>query len=453
VRAALKSAAILALAAGAWALTAADHREAEGHRSAALTHARREEWDAAFREIRAALNIEPRNPAYLYNLGIFYYNTQSYGQAVATLRDAHEFQPALIEYHRALASALEAAGMLELAEREYSALLARHPREAPAWSGRAAVELRRAKFQAARRDADRAIALDAKLAEAYYLRGKTSEQEGKIEEALADYRHVLSLEPAHFNANYRLIVVYQRLGRVEDSRRQAAIVRSLKSQLDASNAILFGTRSLSSGDYVSAAEQFTRAVDLRPKDTRALYYLGLSLQNQGRLEGAVDAYRQALAVNSDLAIVHAALGLILASRRETDAAHSHLARALELGDSDSPVNITAGRGLVVLREIGAAERAFLRALELSPGDPAALAELFQLYAMEERNEPARRYAILAADANPGDARLLYRVGLFWSAAGDFDRARQVINRAASLAPGDQQIQGLLAQIPPSNRTR
>ena len=197
----------------------ADHQEAELHHRLALEYARRKQWDGAFREIERAIKVEPRNSLYLYNLGLLHYNNQEYEKALPWLRRAHELRIEEFEFHRALASALDAAGHLEEAEGEFTRLVQQHPDQARGYCGRAAVELRRARLQAARRDVDRALALDSEAADAWYLLGNLKEKNEQYGEAIKAYQRVISLEPGHVNAQYRLGVLYKRLGQDAESRR------------------------------------------------------------------------------------------------------------------------------------------------------------------------------------------------------------------------------------------
>ena len=424
----------------------ADHQEAELHHRLALEYARRKQWDGAFREIERAIKVEPRNSLYLYNLGLLHYNNQEYEKALPWLRRAHELRIEEFEFHRALASALDAAGHLEEAEGEFTRLVQQHPDQARGYCGRAAVELRRARLQAARRDVDRALALESEAAEAWYLLGNLKEKNEQYDEAIKAYQRVISIEPGHVNAQYRLGVLYKRLGQDAESRRHLDTYQSLKTKLDLANAVLFGTRSLYSGDYKTAAEQLSRALASDPSNAEALYYFGVAMQKLEKPAEAVEAFEKALSINPKLALAQANLGLTLAAMGNGDKARPHLARAMELEPRDFSVNLTAARGYLALEDFGAAEMALMRSLELYPSEPQALAELFQLYALWDKSELARRYAALAAEANPNDARLQYRLGLFWAAEHDFDRAREALKRAAAMAPGNPEIRHMLDEI-------
>ena len=55
-----------------------------------------------------------------------------------------------------------------------------------------------------------------------------------------------------------------------------------------------GTLTYERGEYADAARHYRRAVEIRPRNFRSFYGLGLALEAQGLEEKAIDAYRSAL---------------------------------------------------------------------------------------------------------------------------------------------------------------
>ncbi len=425
---------------------ATGNTDAQAHQRRALAAAGRKDWTTAFREMQAAAEAEPRNAAFLYNLGSLHYNNQEFESAAPWFRRAHEIDRGDLRIHLALASALEAAGNLDAAIAEFDGLVQRHSGEARAYSERAATVFRLGRLDDAKRDVDRAIALDPGLAAPWYLRGKVLENSADLSGALQAYLRAVQIEPGHVNAHYRIALVAKKLGRDDEASRHAAIHASLKARINAANAILFGSKSLAGGDFKSAEQQFAQAVQSDPKNLEALYHLALVRQKQGRVIDAAATFKEMLQIDPDCALAHAGLGLILAARKDESNARSHLGLALKHGADSFDVNLTAGRGWFALGDWAAAEAPLLKALALFPDDPGALAELFQLYAVSDQREPAQRYASLASMAS-ADPRVLYRVALFWASGQEFERAREALRKAAELAPNDEKILRLISSLP------
>ena len=68
------------------------------------------------------------------------------------------------------------------------------------------------KFQAARKDFDRAIEIDDRSAKPFHLRGLVHDREGHSQEALDDFSRAIARDPAYGAAYYSRSAVYSRLG-------------------------------------------------------------------------------------------------------------------------------------------------------------------------------------------------------------------------------------------------
>jgi len=384
---------------------------AEASHQLALNHGYRREWREASEQMSLALQMQPRNPVYRYNAGALFYNAGAYPAALQEFRQAMKLHPGRFEPQFAVASTLEAEKKIPEALAEFNAIIRKHPREARAHYARAAILMELGRIEEALKDAEKAISLKGYYADTFYLLGKIYEQKQQFGEALRAYQTVTELEKGHLNARYRLSVVYARLGRQEEARRESDAYRSLKASVDCANALIFGTDYLKSGDLRNAETQFAKALENEPKNTQALYYLAVVQQRQKETAKAVESFQKLLALDPNLAIAHANLGVLLAGTVRIEA-RAHLQRAGELDQNEFGVSYTAGRGFLLLEDYAAAEKSLLRALELWPAHPRVFVDLFQLYALWGKNQQAARYAQLALETNPGDSDLRRMVDLF-----------------------------------------
>lgn len=408
----------------------------EVHHQLALNFGHRRDWNKAVREILEALRIRPDHSIYRFNLGVLFYNSGSYPQALEQFRRALQLEPHSFAFHFSFASTLEAEKKLLEAEAEFTKIIDRHPRQARAFSVRGALLLQLGKSEEARRDAEKAISLDPTLADAHYLLGKIYEQTQDLQRAVKAYSRTAELEDGHLNAHYRLSLILGRLGNKEEARLESAKFQSLKSKVDCANALIFGTNYLRNGDHRLAEERFTSALRSDPLNPQALCYLGLVQQQKRELNLAAKTFEKALAIQPDLAVAHANLGLTLASLGRAEAARYHLQRGAELDQNDFSVTIAAGRGFLALEDFPRAEVSLSRSLELWPSHAEVLMDLFQLYVLWGKSNEARRFADLAIERSPQDARLHYRIGLFWASQQNFEKARKEFQTAVTLKPAE-----------------
>lgn len=108
---------------------ASNPRDVRAHFDLGLAHELREDFAAAERAYRAALDIDPHFAEALNNLGALLRDVGRAEEARALLRRAIEVRPGFASAHLNLAFALEEAGDLEGAEREYRAVIRLAPRE------------------------------------------------------------------------------------------------------------------------------------------------------------------------------------------------------------------------------------------------------------------------------------------------------------------------------------
>jgi Flp pilus assembly protein TadD/SAM-dependent methyltransferase len=169
-------------------------------------------------------------------------------------------------------------------------------------------------------------------------------QSGRLQDAEALYRKILSLDPSHVGSLHYLGVLAHQTGRSEqaagliaraialnpaipDCHYNLGLVQSALGRLDAA-AGHFRKAAELKPDYVEAhmdlgtvlkrqrkpddaAACYRRALQLRPDSAPTHYNLANLLAEQGRLAEAVDSYQQAIKLAPSVAIIHNNLGAAL----------------------------------------------------------------------------------------------------------------------------------------------
>ena len=170
--------------------------------------------------------------------------------------------------------------------------IAENPYLADAWASRGLLRWRLGLLEEAATDLDRALLLDPSNADASLGRGGTHESKNELEAAEAVYQQGLEASPVSFWLQQALGTLFWRQGRFDDA--EAAFQRSI--ELDPSRP--WGYRNLASvyhmqGRALEASATLQKGLQARPHPT--LYSnLGTFLFFQGQYEEAAEAYRQAL---------------------------------------------------------------------------------------------------------------------------------------------------------------
>lgn len=234
----------------------------------------------AVEHYQAAIDIEPAHAGAFYGLGQAMARLGRNGDAVAMLRKAGDLQPA-----NPLPAMAEAAVHREMGDERpalvaYGEALRRQPRLAAAHVGRAEV------LQAA----------------------------GNVPAAIDEYLAAVDDEPRNAEIQLRLGMAYQQVGNPSAARN--AYLRAVELAPDL--AVAYNNLAwLASGavkDTDRALEWARKAVELLPGDANAHDTLGWVHHVRGEYDAAVAAYRRALDIDTDNALVRLHLALTLAGQ-------------------------------------------------------------------------------------------------------------------------------------------
>jgi tetratricopeptide (TPR) repeat protein len=144
----------------------------------------------------------------------------------------------------------------------------------------------------ARAAAERAVALDDRLAAAQASYGFVLASQREFTRADAAYRRAIALQPSYVLAHHfysMLLVVRGNTGQAMEQNRLALESDRLAPNANTQRAVLYCL----SGDYAAARRQLQRALALAPEFQLALYYMGMLEAAEGRYDEAIAALQQA----------------------------------------------------------------------------------------------------------------------------------------------------------------
>jgi tetratricopeptide (TPR) repeat protein len=147
-----------------------------------------------------------------------------------------------------------------------------------------------------------ALALDAHSVGALVNLGAAQQRRGELAASAASYRAALALEPDCVPALANLSAVCLQSGALDEARRCAESALRLAPQ-DADSQLRLGNVLLEQRQPERAAERFREALRLRP-DAAGHTALGFAEDLQGRLDGALGHYGQALGLDANHVQAH-----------------------------------------------------------------------------------------------------------------------------------------------------
>jgi predicted O-linked N-acetylglucosamine transferase (SPINDLY family) len=253
------------------------------------------------------------------------------------------------------------------------------------------------------------------------VRGNALHRDGRVDEAAAIYREVLSRAPQASAATHMLGVVALQQGRFEEAQRLIDAAVSL-DPYDAEALGNLGISYLRGGQVQAALEWFNVALKLRPHSPTALLNMGTALHALDRDADAIPVLQRAFSANPNSYAVCVLLGQCLVRCGEANDAVGFLeiATLAEPGLAEGWMHLAAALDAVGEHQRGleCAERA--RAL-----DPQAAADV---------TAPARDLRSAQGRQAAASAKLLANCGYVLFGNGFSEEALDQFRRALELEP-------------------
>jgi len=258
-------------------------------------------------------------------------------------------------------------------------------------------------------------------------------QGGRLPEAEALFRQVLSLDPGHADAHNWLGVVLQQKGESGEALghlRQA--VALAPASADFANNL--GIAELGAGNVDGARRALEKAVKLNPRLPAAHHNLGLVFQKRRELEPAIACFRRAIALAPDYVNAHLNLGNALQDSGHIDEAIVQYRKLVALAPKSREARFNLASVLNAAKRLAEAEREAREAVSLDPRGIEAgnllVSVLSTLEHYDEAMAEARR--VLALDPKCVEAH--NRLGTILTTLGRFDEAISCFQASLAAQP-------------------
>ena len=267
---------------------------------------------------------------------------------------------------------------------------------------------------------------------------------GDLPKAAVIYQQILQAQPENVNVLYLLGLVAFQAGQgahtVELLRRAVAIDPG-----QASCHGLLGAAAMTLGMKNEAEEAFRRAIDL---DGAAEHYngLGVLLKEQGRLQEAIAAFRQANEKMPETVTVHCNLGYAYREQGDLVSAAECFGRVVELEPDNAAVLGALGQILHRLAHSQEAVPFLERAIALNPGDADCHCDLGDALQTLGRIPDAVAAYGRAIQLNPKLGRAWYSAGCAEASRKEFVAAVSCFRQALELQPNWPEAQHNLGQV-------
>ncbi|MBW8036293.1 MAG: tetratricopeptide repeat protein [Planctomycetes bacterium] len=267
---------------------------------------------------------------------------------------------------------------------------------------------------------------------------------GRLDEALVQYNHILTIKPNDIIALYHAGLISGQAGKFSEAEKYLVKALELDPGMLASR-INLGIALKKQGNYKQAIEQFTIALQMDDM-VNVREHLADVLFKAGRLNEALAQYNHILTVESNniKALYHA--GLIFAQAGKFSEAEKYLVKALEL---DPNYIVAKNTYSGVLIQQGRYEEAVKQCRAILQVDPAVIEAHsncgFALMKLGRDEEAAQEYKI-TLEAKPDSFSVHNDLAVVLYGLGRIDEAIEHLRIAIKIAPDFADAQNNLKMI-------
>ena len=260
--------------------------------------------------------------------------------------------------------------------------------------------------------------------------------------AISIWRDVVEKAPHNLRGHQSLGVHLLQAGQLDEAVAEFRHVIQHKSGYPAAYAHL-GMALLQQGALPEAMQSLKIALKLDPKFAIAQAYLGIAYTQQNQLPEAIEAFQSAIQLDPHLASAQSNLGLALARSGDLEQAQRHFQQAVRLEPGNADFHYNLGSLLLNRGELDQAAHYYEGALQRRPSHANAHYKLGRVRAMQQRGKEAIWHWLETLRHNPNHAQArshlaAWRVQQARAASGQkqWREAQDHYARAIELMPND-----------------
>jgi Flp pilus assembly protein TadD len=386
----------------------------------------------AERACRLLIERDPACADALHLLGVLAHHAGR-GEAVELLSRAVELEPANAEFHYNLGVAFQTLGQIDEAAASYRQALRLQPHRAEAHNNLGHALLVRGRFEDALACFEQALRLRPDYPEAHHNRGNTLRRQGKPAEAVPSLQEAIRLRPDFAEAHVNLGRAFAEQGKAGEA--QACFRESLRLQPDRGDAHNhLGLLLLRQGQLDPARECFEQAVRCNQADADAHNNLGAVLREQARVDEAAACFHRALALQPDHANAHNNLGRVCEDRGRLEEAAARYRLALCHQPGNAAFHNNLGNALTRLSRPAEALLGYQQAAQLQPAEPVYRSNLANALTLAGRPDEAEACCRQALRLRPSFPDARHNLAISLAAQGKFAEALTQNEEALRLEP-------------------
>ena len=402
-------------------------------------------WPEAAAELRAAIDINPYNASWHFNLGLTLEAMEDYPRACDVFKAALQLEPDDLETLNCLGVNLtrqgaygEALEFLEHIEHLDSAYEPSYCNRIITYTEMGRHEDAELMFYLARQVLDECPLCMYNIGNSFYARGN-------YDRAIQCWQETIRLQADHLHAGVRIAEAFWAKGDLDSARTyyQQELDRNGE---DADVLLDYGELLLEIDQLEDAEAAFRRALEVSPDNAAAHYCLGELALRRGKYETALRAMRRSLKLDPEYPGSHAKLAGLLIRKGQIQEGAKHILAELKRCGDDAGMLQELGQLLLEAHLTRHANSVLSRLVALSPEDPYAQHNLAVSYFKMDRMNEGIHHCRRALKLKPEYPLALYNLALAHLKMGQIPRARRYVAKAMTMAPKDDNIRELSKRL-------
>ena len=281
----------------------------------------------------------------------------------------------------------------------------------------------------------------------HFMLGYQHELNNAMGEAEAEYLKALARDPNSVAIHLGLATLYHARG--EHDKAQAHAEAALARDATNLQALhMLASVAVAAGRSEQAIELYERIVALWPQEAQAYFSKGMLLSGLKRYDEAEQTIRRGIAVSQTAAPTgFLYLGHILVEQKAWDRAVQAYRDALAINPSFEPAYLGMAATLEAKGDTAQAIAVLRKVLqEVNTGNREARQRLVRLLLTQKAYEPALALLREAIQESPGDVEAQLRIGLIYGELKDYVKAVEQIKLVLALRPQELRVRDHLAYL-------
>ena len=196
----------------------------------------------------------------------------------------------------------------------------------------------------------------------------------KLDEAIAELRESLRIQPNYAQAHYNLGAVLLKQKKYDEAARE--FKRAVRANPDYAEAHFYlSTLLLAKDDPAGALEHLRRAIKIRPDYTDAHFALGNVLMRQRKFDQAAAEFQRVTRAKPELAEAHFNLGVAMLGQRDWERAAARFERAIQIETEYVKAYVSLGMVRAIQGDFDGAAAQLEQAIRINPDSTATRNDL------------------------------------------------------------------------------